>query len=97
MTDSGGDPLVSSVASVLRVPLVELYALLWRAGVVEIHRRERAPLRSARPASRAARGPVCPDPSAHDSQRQSRPSPQQRIPALAPSRRDPAEYSQATG
>ncbi|MDT5258421.1 MAG: hypothetical protein QOD10_3501, partial [Mycobacterium sp.] len=29
-TDSVADPLVSSIALVLRVPLVELYALLWR-------------------------------------------------------------------
>ena len=38
MTDTGGDPLVSSIALVLKVPLLELYALLWRVGVVEVHR-----------------------------------------------------------
>jgi hypothetical protein len=31
-----GDPLVSVVARVLNAPLRELYAELWRAGLVEI-------------------------------------------------------------
>ena len=35
-TDNLADPIISSVASVLSVPLLELYALLWRVGVVEI-------------------------------------------------------------
>nr|WP_244168559.1 Rv1535 domain-containing protein [Mycobacterium malmoense] len=85
MTDTGGDPLVSSIARVLKVPLQELYALLWRAGVVEVH------------APRGGHRPICPDPSAHDSPRRSRPSPRQRIPAPAPSRLDPAVCSRATG
>ncbi|WAJ45873.1 Rv1535 domain-containing protein [Mycobacterium sp. Aquia_216] len=67
-TDSLADPIFSSVASVLRVPLLELYALLWRVGIVEIvqpdrtHRR--APRFSSRVAPRAT-GTLCPDPSAH--------------------------------
>nr|WP_231120858.1 Rv1535 domain-containing protein [Mycobacterium colombiense] len=65
MTDTGGDPLVSSVASVLKVPLVELYALLWRVGVVEIRHSDRAPRRGANARTRVVRGPICPDPSAH--------------------------------
>jgi hypothetical protein len=65
MTGTGGDPLVSSFASVLRVPLLELYALLWRAGVVEIRHNDRAPRRGAKAHSRVVRGPICPDPSAH--------------------------------
>lgn len=65
MTDTGGDPLVSSVASVLKVPLVELYALLWRVGVVEIRHSDRAPRRGANARPRVVRGPICPDPSAH--------------------------------
>ncbi|WP_082984354.1 Rv1535 domain-containing protein [Mycobacterium sp. 1465703.0] len=69
MTHAGGDPLVSSVASVLRVPLVELYALLWRVGVVEIRQNDRAPHRSAKAPSRVVRGPICPDPSAHRADR----------------------------
>nr|WP_249026010.1 Rv1535 domain-containing protein [Mycobacterium paraseoulense] len=85
MTDTGGDPLVSSIALVLKVPLLELYALLWRVGVVEVH-----------PPRRAHRT-ICPDPSAHDSQPRSRRSPRQRIPAPAPSRPDPAVYSRAIG
>ncbi|WP_293344381.1 Rv1535 domain-containing protein [Mycobacterium sp.] len=66
MTDSGGDPLVSSVALVLKVPLQELYALLWRAGVVDIRNPGRRADRGRR-TSQVARGPICPDPAAHDS------------------------------
>jgi hypothetical protein len=69
MTDTGGDPLVSSFASVLRVPLLELYALLWRVGVVEIRRNERTPRRGANAPARVVRGPICPDPSAHQQDR----------------------------
>ncbi|WP_269090182.1 Rv1535 domain-containing protein, partial [Mycobacterium paraintracellulare] len=74
MTGTGGDPLVSSIASVLRVPLLELYALLWRAGVVEIRNSER----EARRDPAAAPGLICPDPSAHVTERRSRPSPPRR-------------------
>ncbi|MGZ4512439.1 MAG: Rv1535 domain-containing protein, partial [Mycobacterium sp.] len=83
MTDTGGDPLVSSIALVLKVPLLELYALLWRVGVVEVDRPQRA------------HRLICPDSSAHDSERLSRRSPRQRIPAPAPSRLDPAVCSRA--
>nr|WP_244275254.1 Rv1535 domain-containing protein [Mycobacterium europaeum] len=85
MTDTGGDPLVSSIAVVLKVPLLELYALLWRVGVVEV-----------RPPGRVHRQ-VCPDPSAHDSAHRSPRSPRQRIPAPAPSRPDPAVCIPAVG
>ncbi|HEV7582644.1 MAG TPA: Rv1535 domain-containing protein [Mycobacterium sp.] len=71
-TDSLADPIFSSVASVLRVPLLELYALLWRVGIVEIvepdRRLRRSPRFSARVAPRS-RGTLCPDPSAHSSRR----------------------------
>ncbi|MGO9152302.1 Rv1535 domain-containing protein [Mycobacterium sp.] len=30
------DPLISPIASFLRAPLLELYAFLWRVGVLEI-------------------------------------------------------------
>jgi hypothetical protein len=35
-TDQLADPLISPIASLLNAPMRELYALLWRAGVVEI-------------------------------------------------------------
>lgn len=33
---SGGDPLVDGAARLLCVPLRQLYAALWRAGVIEV-------------------------------------------------------------
>ncbi|OBH57784.1 Rv1535 domain-containing protein [Mycobacterium sp. E2479] len=69
MTDTGGDPLVSSFASVLKVPLLELYALLWRVGVVEIRQDDRVPRRGAKVPSGVVQGPICPDPSAHSDDR----------------------------
>ncbi|WP_264064021.1 Rv1535 domain-containing protein [Mycobacterium montefiorense] len=68
-TDSLADPIFSSVASVLRVPLLELYALLWRVGIVEIVEPDR---RYPRFSSRVAPRPkarLCLDPSAHGSGR----------------------------
>jgi len=88
MTDTGGDPLVSSFASVLRVPLLELYALLWRVGVVEIRHSDRAPCRGANARPRVVRGPICPDPSAHAKD----PVVRRPLPQLAS-----AVYKQATG
>lgn len=82
MTDTGGDPLVSSFASVLRVPLVELYALLWRVGVVEIRHTDRAPHRGATAPSRAGRAAGCPDPSAHEADSLVRWTSQQLAPAV---------------
>jgi hypothetical protein len=35
-TDQLADPLISPIASLLNAPLLELYALLWRVGVVQI-------------------------------------------------------------
>lgn len=81
MTGTGGDPLVSSFASVLRVPLVELYALLWRVGVVEIRHNDRAPRRGATAPSGPIRG-VCPDPTAHEPERLVRWTSQQLAPAV---------------
>ncbi|WP_264020610.1 Rv1535 domain-containing protein [Mycobacterium saskatchewanense] len=89
--DSVTDPLASSIASVLRVPLVELYALLWRVGVVDVRRDGRA-----RPAAVAA-CPNCSSVPTPGSQRRSRPSPQPRSPGPAPTRPDRAAYSRATG
>ncbi|WP_342744155.1 Rv1535 domain-containing protein [Mycobacterium terramassiliense] len=101
MTDLGGDPLVSSIASVLKVPLVELYALLWRVGVVEIRHSDRA----VRPSSRARQvrvavcpaGAACPNLPQHGSERPPRRSLQRRRPGPVPSRPDPAVCSRATG
>ncbi|BAX90798.1 Rv1535 domain-containing protein [Mycobacterium shigaense] len=66
-TNDLADPIVSSFVSVLSVPLFELYALLWRAGIVEIrHHQPRG--RAARLVARVAPGPrrpICPDPAAH--------------------------------
>jgi hypothetical protein len=36
LTRVGADPLAEVITRVLTVPLRELYALLWRAGVLEI-------------------------------------------------------------
>jgi hypothetical protein len=33
---TGGDPLVEGAARLLSVPLRQLYAALWRAGVIEV-------------------------------------------------------------
>jgi hypothetical protein len=36
-TDTQADPMISPIAALLNVPLRELYALLWRVGVVEVY------------------------------------------------------------
>ncbi|HEY0227183.1 MAG TPA: Rv1535 domain-containing protein [Mycobacterium sp.] len=92
-TDNLADPIVSSVVSVLSVPLVELYALLWRAGVVEIAGPNRTPGLASRLVNRVApspRQPACPDPSVHVLRRS-----QHR--RLAPGRFDRAAYIPAVG
>jgi hypothetical protein len=61
-TDVQADPLISPIAAVLNVPLRQLYALLWRVGVLEV--REPA---TRRPVEVL----VCPDPAAHVSARRS--------------------------
>nr|WP_245847322.1 Rv1535 domain-containing protein [Mycobacterium szulgai] len=86
-TDVQPDPLVSSFAAVLSVPLREIYAVLWRVGLVEIVSADPAPHRA--PGRR-----VFPE---RDSERPSRPSRQRRNPAPAPSRPDLSGYSRATG
>lgn len=32
----GGDPMVDAAASLLSIPLRQLYAVLWRVGVIEV-------------------------------------------------------------
>ncbi|EUA68737.1 hypothetical protein I553_1925 [Mycobacterium xenopi 4042] len=44
-TDALADPLASALAPLLTVPLVELYAVLWRLGVVEVVRADRSSAR----------------------------------------------------
>nr|WP_249026287.1 Rv1535 domain-containing protein [Mycobacterium parmense] len=92
-TTENADPLVSSIASVLRVPLVELYALLWRVGVVDVRqpRRPKAP----RPAVVAC--PNCSTPPQRGSGHRSPQSPRRLPPEPVPSRPAPAGYSRATG
>ncbi|WP_238305369.1 MULTISPECIES: Rv1535 domain-containing protein [Mycobacterium] len=49
-TDARLDPLAASLAVLLRRPLTELYALLWRVGVLEVGtraQRDEFPGRSA--------------------------------------------------
>jgi hypothetical protein len=46
-TDALSDPLASALGAVLTVPVVELYAVLWRVGVVEIVSTRPAPHRSS--------------------------------------------------
>src|ERR1700757_651035 len=100
-TDSVADPLVSSIALVLRVPLVELYALLWRVGGVEIRHSDRSAYRSSRP--RQAPVPACapcfgcPNLPKPGSGRLSRWSPPRHSPEPAPGRPDPAVCRRATG
>ncbi|WP_246540979.1 Rv1535 domain-containing protein [Mycobacterium spongiae] len=66
-TDAQADPLVSSIAVLLSVPLRELYALLWRVGVVEVRGTDPARRPQAMTlSSSAGRGLMCPDPSAHE-------------------------------
>ncbi|MGO9380714.1 MAG: Rv1535 domain-containing protein [Mycobacterium sp.] len=96
--ESVGDPLVSSIASVLKVPLVELYALLWRVGVVEIRHRDRTPHRSSRAyQARTVLCPTCPNLRRHESERLSRRPAQRRPIEPAPNRADPAVCGRAIG
>jgi hypothetical protein len=61
--DAGGVLLLSPIAAALGGPLVELYALLWRVGVVEVRQSERR-RRDMQETLRAIR-PIYPDPSAN--------------------------------
>ena len=47
-TEVLAEPLAEATATALTVPIVELYAVLWRAGVLEVEQR-----RSRRPAATA--------------------------------------------
>jgi hypothetical protein len=62
-TDQLADPLISPIASLLNAPLLELYALLWRAGLVEIveTQRENPASRATEPNPAADPGLIAPD------------------------------------
>ncbi|WP_373280818.1 Rv1535 domain-containing protein [Mycobacterium celatum] len=81
-TDALADPLACAFAVVLTVPVIELYAALWRAGVLEV-----VPAGQSR----------CADPTADGSRRPPRRLPPRLIPAPAPSRSARAVYSRAAG
>nr|WP_293054459.1 Rv1535 domain-containing protein [Mycobacterium sp.] len=84
-TDRFADLLAAELASLLTIPLTELYAVLWRAGVVQVGSSGRSV------ASASA------DPTAGGSPRPRRQSPPLPMPAPAPRPVAPAEYSQAAG
>src|SRR5258708_39741402 len=99
-TDALADPLVSSFASVLTVPLLELYALLWRVGVVEVREPDSARRAARKYAALVAHdlgAPICPDPSAHDSEQPSRRSRRPVPPGPGPTRAGRSGCSQAVG
>ena len=41
-TETGGDPLVDTVARLLSIPLRQVYAVLWRVGLIEVSASSRA-------------------------------------------------------
>ncbi|WP_241007943.1 Rv1535 domain-containing protein [Mycobacterium kubicae] len=102
-TDAPADPLVSSFAALLCVPLRELYALLWRAGVVDIVTSDPAPHRAADlPASEEYPTPLVADSIGRDfPERGSAPPPRrsrrQPSPGPEPTRPARSAYSRATG
>jgi hypothetical protein len=57
-TDAPPDQVISPFARILSVPLLELYALLWRVGVVEIVKTDQPPHRR-----HPRRRPESPDPA----------------------------------
>ncbi|MGH3958413.1 Rv1535 domain-containing protein [Mycobacterium sp.] len=83
-TDALADPLAAALACVLTAPVIELYAVLWRAGVVEVEQAQADQTRSA-------------DQTAAGSRRPTRRLPLRLLPAPAPRRRAPAAYSRAVG
>ncbi|WP_269462785.1 Rv1535 domain-containing protein [Mycobacterium basiliense] len=101
-TDALADPLISSFAALLTVPLRELYALLWRVGVVEIVECETAPGAMRLACScRAAEGSVVPV-AHHDYPEYGPPQPSRRsrprqLPGPAPTRPGRSGYNRAVG
>jgi hypothetical protein len=93
-TDQPADPLASSFAVLLKGPLTELYALLWRAGVLEVgaktHRApRRAPENSDPTIDSDSLGTGSPPPAVRSRQR--------RQPGPVPTRPGGAPHSRAAG
>ncbi|HEY2502586.1 MAG TPA: Rv1535 domain-containing protein [Mycobacterium sp.] len=95
-TDALADPITSTVASVLTVPLRQLYALLWRAGVVEIVETHRSPRRGPY-SGLVVPCPTCPNVPKHRSERLSHRPQHPPLAEPAPARADRAGCSQAVG
>ncbi|MGE2817091.1 Rv1535 domain-containing protein [Mycobacterium heidelbergense] len=55
-TNALADPMTSTVASVLTMPVQQLYALLWRVGVVEIVEPDPMSRRASEPAPASRAG-----------------------------------------
>ncbi|WP_253851542.1 Rv1535 domain-containing protein [Mycobacterium sp. 1423905.2] len=91
-TDAPADPLVSSFAALLSVPLRELYALLWRAGVVEIVKPD--PREYPTQVVADSLGPDFPERGSVPPPRRSRRQP---TPGPEPTRPARSAYSRATG
>ncbi|WP_428838987.1 Rv1535 domain-containing protein [Mycobacterium kyorinense] len=81
-TDALADPLACALAVALTVPVIELYAVLWRAGVLEVVPADQSPS-AGRTAGGARRPP--------------RRLPPRLIPVPAPSRSVREVYSRAAG
>nr|WP_264072655.1 Rv1535 domain-containing protein [Mycobacterium cookii] len=84
------DPLGGAVAGLLTVPLIELYALLWRVGAVEV-------VGTRRPNDRHHSAPVAAYLRMRGSQRRPRPSQPRLSPAPAPKRSGREACTQAVG
>ncbi|WP_414689005.1 Rv1535 domain-containing protein [Mycobacterium sp.] len=98
MWTTGGpdDLLISATGRLLTVPTSDLYALLWRAGVLELLETNPAPADRA-PGGHPSR--LAPSPADHptgESWRPPRPWRPQRIPAPAPSPAGQRAYTRAT-
>ncbi|WP_424392651.1 Rv1535 domain-containing protein [Mycobacterium sp.] len=88
--DALADPLGEAVAGLLIVPLIQLYAVLWRVGAVQVFQTRPAPDRRLPAQVNAhlrARGLRCPP----------RRSPPRLSPAPVPKRAGRVAYSQAAG
>ncbi|HZC09862.1 MAG TPA: Rv1535 domain-containing protein [Mycobacterium sp.] len=88
-TDSLADPLASGAAGLLAIPLIELYAVLWRLGLVEVQADRTAHRRLPTPMDVYCR--------ARGLRRQPRRSQPRLSPAPAPSRPGRSGYSQEAG
>ncbi|WP_375486697.1 Rv1535 domain-containing protein [uncultured Mycobacterium sp.] len=93
-TDALADPLVSALGALLTVPLVHLYAVAWRLGVVDVVKTDRS---SAEPESTAALAALLADQRQGGSAHRPRRSRRSPNPAPAPTQPDQAAYSQAAG